>query len=740
MPVAPLIKPIQTQKGMFYTFQSSLEDLTLTFNNNSNKFRFSKFALLRIPEIGPPDSLETDNRVQFLAAGETPVLDRISSNQNINLAQSFQNYALNFESLIISQPEYLRSAKLNVSERVFWKWLKELGAVRWREASNSEVITLPADQKRWAEDFSGASTNTYDRVVKYIGDIDVINSVRSNDNSYSELYVHVPTNVGTTPVVLFNSVADDNYHPDLLVINSPADNLDNEYLNGRHYYDSHPYAGMNLRAHYDLDSDAAVHKISDVIDDTINWSLVTDDYDSVTDPTGVGYWWGANQILNSYRTDRAAYYGARSGAGTNPVSLVKTQQIYREYDDTNLDVEYLRSTFDGAVIDFNLANYRIASQDPNIKSLAQLADSAGNYEFDFNAVLVYYDVYDPANISDSATNLYGIYFLNKVENNGLNFIIPTITKEKPDAINKTNGNAFAFKINLKFDTSIEDVTVEKSVNDYSTFGLDMFLDVLTNLRNVQTSYNEKIAELINLSFEVDQIKNALTNTSALDSLASQVAQLQTTVAASTAAFDESSAIMDLIQSLNSRLDDLYANRTSISLSYNLDAFKKAYGIYLDKRVPGQMSIGLDSYAYSDVSQIDLSSPSINSASIVSLNMGYSNLYFKHYKQISNVNLNPATWTLTSNQEIRINDSIIQWKKGKVIRIVIDSQVSPETYTIKIKTDALNSSNSASVYGVTITTLTAADFPTTNGRTGTPIIEITCVDPVNFTFQVDKILR
>ena len=33
MAVAPLIKPIQTQKGMFYTFQSSLEDLTLTFNN-----------------------------------------------------------------------------------------------------------------------------------------------------------------------------------------------------------------------------------------------------------------------------------------------------------------------------------------------------------------------------------------------------------------------------------------------------------------------------------------------------------------------------------------------------------------------------------------------------------------------------------------------------------------------------------------------------------------------------------
>ena len=69
MAVAPLIKPIQTQKGMFYTFQSAIEDLSLTFNNNTNKFRFSKFALLRIPEIGIPISMETDNKVQFLAPG-----------------------------------------------------------------------------------------------------------------------------------------------------------------------------------------------------------------------------------------------------------------------------------------------------------------------------------------------------------------------------------------------------------------------------------------------------------------------------------------------------------------------------------------------------------------------------------------------------------------------------------------------------------------------------------------------
>ena len=57
MAVAPLIKPIQTQKGMFYSFQSAIEDLSLTFNNNTNKFKFSKLSMLRIPEIGIPTTM-----------------------------------------------------------------------------------------------------------------------------------------------------------------------------------------------------------------------------------------------------------------------------------------------------------------------------------------------------------------------------------------------------------------------------------------------------------------------------------------------------------------------------------------------------------------------------------------------------------------------------------------------------------------------------------------------------------
>ena len=739
MAIAPLIKPIQTQKGMFYTFQSSLEDLTLTFNN-TNKFKFSKFALLRIPEIGIPTSLATDNHTQFLALGESPLLEGLSANQNINLALSFQNYALNFESLLISQAAYQREKKLNVSERVFFKWLKELGAIRWRASNNTEVVsTLSSLNPRWSEAWGGAG-NTYNRVVKYIADIDVINSVRNKDNSYSEIYIHVPTNVGTTPTVLFNSIADHNYHPGMSITNSPGDPLDDEYLNGRHYNDTHPYAGMHLRAFYDLDSNLVNHGISDLTDTNIEWNTVIPDWsnsaytypiDINTTPTGIGYWWGSLNDPNFYYTDSKETYGARIGRdafnGISTSSTIKTQKIYKKYDSTDLDVEYLRSTLDGVVIDFALSNYQVAagndSRNQPIRSFAQLADSVGNSDFEFNAILIYYDVYEPTEPSRSETNLYGVYFLNKIEQTGINFIIPTITKEKPNVINRTNGNAFAYKINLKFDTSIEDVAVERSINDYTTFGLDMFLDVLTEFSSLKNKFNSKLVELSNLKIDLESVKNSLLNSNGLSELSTRLSLLEQTVSASTSAFENSAAITNLIADINFRLNNFVAGKSSLSTSYDLAPFRPGQGIALDKTVPQQLKISSTVQAYSKVSEINLKS---NNSNTFTESLGISNTYIKHN--------NASVFSLFSNFDIRIDNSVNSWKNGQVLKIVFDSQIIPNNYNINIKT------STSTNYSVTIATLTSSDFPISYGRTGRPIVEITCINSQNFTFQVDKIIR
>ena len=488
MAVTPLLKPILNKKGIFYTFQSALEDINISIANGENAVRFSKFALLRIPEIGTPDTPATDNKFQFLAQGESHLIEGLNTDQNINLAQSFQSYALNMESLLTGQNNYKRDAKLTVSERVFWKWLKETGSIRFRDANNLEknLVTLGA-QKRFVEEYS--PTSTYNKVVQYVGDIDVVNTIKSKDNAYTEVYIHVPTNVGSTTHVLFKSIKDDNYYPNMTIANSSADPLNIEYLSGRKFDETHPF-GLSVKAYYDLDDSSVYSEIASI-------------YGGTATP---GNWFNQT-INNSYYTDNVNLSGE--------YDVAKNQYITKQLNPTS--VEYVRTTLDGISIDFDLANYKLASENPEIKVFSQFNDYVANKDFQFNAILVYYDTYDPNNLDssgnpiDSQTNLYGVLFLDKVEQNGLEFNIPFITKYKPDPLNKTNGNSFAYKLNLKLDTSIENVLVEKSVNDFSTFSMDLFIDVLTEFRQLQTRFNDKLLELEQLSQDVDGLKDLLIN-------------------------------------------------------------------------------------------------------------------------------------------------------------------------------------------------------------------------------------
>ena len=729
MAVTPLIKPIQTKKGIFYTFQSALEDLNLTFNNNgANKFRFSKFVLLRIPEIGDPNTQKLlDNKIQFDALGETPITSGLATDQNLNLANSFQNYALNLEALLISSPTYNRETKLNVSERVFWKWLKETGAIRWRTARQTSQLgqvevsaNVPSGQSRFAEDFYDQSASPYNRVAVYVGDIDVVNSVKNPENSYSELYIHVPTNVGSTPTVLFKSQTDVNYGPSMLVVNNPDDPLNEEYLKGRNYYDTHPIPGMSLSAYYDLDSNSISQYASTKVE--MNNILPSDPSAASLGyaPTSPSFWWGSISTTNTYFTEPTANYDKAYVQRIKKVS-------------GNSTVEYLRSTLDGVTLDFNLSNYAIAYDNPQIKVFSQLNDYVDNRNFEFNAILVYYDVYDDSGATTtSETNLYGVYFLNKVERSGLEYAIPFIQKDKPDVIAKTNGNSFAFKLNVKFDTSIEDTAVEKSVNDFNTFSLDLFTDVMTKFRNLQTSFNDKLLELENLRLDVQSAKDTLSSSNTLQKLDLRLKAVENSLSASQVAFQNSTSLLDMIETTSEKVDDLVAGRSSINVSYNLDVLRPGSGIIIDRRIPNEITIASDVTPYSSVEDINLS-PATTPLGTKTLQLGVYNTYYQH----SN---NGASTTLTGNVVIKIDDTIVDWRKGQKFDLVIDNQIEMAGYTITIKTDAKNKLGNPAAYGKTIAILTATDFPTTYGRTGRPIISIICKNDRTLEFKVDKITR
>jgi hypothetical protein len=696
MAVTPLIKPVQDKKGIFYNFQSALEDINITLANSENSVRFSKFALLRIPEIGTPNTLATDNKIQFGAAGESPIIEGLNPDNNVNLAENFQNYALNLESLLLSRPAYKKNERLTVSERVFWKWLKELGAIRFQDANALEKNTaVLLGDPRFVE--KPETNSTYNRVVKYIGDIDVVNTLSSSENSYTEVYIHVPTNVGTTPHVLFKSITTDpyNYTPGMTIANTSAAPLDIEYLSGRHYNDTHPF-GLSLKAFYDLDDASVTTEIKNTLAGTYapgNWFTGT--------------------INNSYYTD-------------STFNVAQDQFIRKTQGPTV--VEYQRSTLDGISLDFDIANYKLASENPEIKVFSQFNDYVANRDFEFNAVLVYYDTYDPNNLDstgnpiDFKTNLYGVLFLDKIQQSGLEFAIPPITKYKPDPLNKTNGNSFSFKLNLKLDTSIEDAKVEKSINDYSTFSLELFTDVLTKFTQLQTSFSNKLLELEALQQQVNSLKDLLVNSVDSSEILTRVSNLETSLIANQAIFSNTGELVTMINNTNSKINSIIAGDSNIVVSYDLDGIKPGDGIFIDRSTPNRAKVVNTNQQY-NIANGSLT----NIVTSSTLTLGTFTNYFVHQ--------NSTTPTiLTSDLSIFIDDTTINWKKGQVVRLVIEDEIIPGTFDFKIYTDALNKNNTG-IYGVAIGLFNDLDFTPSLNK---PIFDIICLDNINFTFRVDKI--
>ena len=106
----PLIKP-RTQGGTFYTFSSALEDVGLNINELKNKVELSHYVLLDIPEFRT-----AQNSSDF---GDKNVGD-------YTFAQLFQNYVLNFETLLRNKDTYNFAESLTVSERVFWNFMRNM--------------------------------------------------------------------------------------------------------------------------------------------------------------------------------------------------------------------------------------------------------------------------------------------------------------------------------------------------------------------------------------------------------------------------------------------------------------------------------------------------------------------------------------------------------------------------------------------------------------------------------------
>ena len=642
----PLVRIPQPQGGTMYAFASSARDITRAFNSADINFEFSKYALLDLPDF--TQSVQNENSINFgLNLKQPSGQPYVAGMPNVDFAQTFQNYALNLEELLLNDDDYDPIILASDAEKIFFKWLSALGAIDFRPSDSNESST-----GAYAEnDNAILGGSNYDRVVKYLGSIDAENDVAYQGNTYHEVYINVPTSVGYTPQVLFkptdyNTTATKLFPSDVNAVN----------VEGREGQ-THPDPNIDLLP-----------------------------------------------VVDQWTANSGPFYDVQTNA-TNSVQ-----------------------------IDWDTASYEQIQNNPDVKSLLDYAKTG--QQFRFNAVLVYYDLYSSSVPANRSTNLYGILILDDITDSpGPGSKIHEQIKFKPNEVTGLNGNAYSLKLNLKFNSSLDNVGVETSVNDFTTFSMDLFMDTTTALENATDLLLQANNRYGALADRFTNLENVILGTAQAAQLEARIKELEDDFTASSLQLQDSNALLSLINNAHEKINQLIDGTIPVELQYNTDVIFSGKGTTVDKSIAGKIKINneVEGYVVSDLYKCDIASKIttgvLNSSSLFDNSQANQygvwaklNLYTNRLS-LNNILNNES---LNSSLDIYIDDSTNGWKKGQVFKIAIDT-IDVNGNNIKILTNKSGGWQNI------------ADIDPSQLITTKPYIELVCIDPINYVFEVD-ILR
>lgn len=642
----PLVRIPQPMGGTMYAFASSARDMTRAFNSSDLNFEFSKYALLDLPDF--TDSVNGSNTIDFELNLKQPSGQAyVAGMPNVDFAQTFQNYALNMEELLLKDDDYDPIILQSDSEKIFFKWLSSLGAIDFIAADSNQTLL-----GNYTEKLNGVfASDNYDRVVKYLGTIDVENDVAYQGNTYHEVYINVPTAVGYTPTVLFKP---SNYNTTSTKLYA------SDYIEGR-AGQTHP-------------------------DPNINIDAIVDDYTASSGP----------------------YYNIQANS-TNNVG-----------------------------IQFDASAYEEINNDPEVKSLLDFAKKG--QKFTFNAILVYYDIYSQSIPANRATNLYGILILDDIQDSyGPGSKINEQIKYKPNEITGLNGNAFSLKLNLKFNSSLDNVGVETSVNDFTTFSMDLFMDTTTALENATELLIQANNRYSAVSDRLDAIENLVTATEETSALLNRINALEDEFQNASIQLADVDSLLELITKAHNKINSLIDGSIPVELQYNTDVIFAGKGTDVDKTIPNKIKINntVEGYALNSVYLWNIAANVIATQLSTTVpfdagNVGNGSTKFAIWSKLESFTNRLSLKGLISTDpesdlNIYIDDSLAAWKSGQVYKITFDA-INMSGNNIKIWTSKATGFNQL-----------IADIDGTQLITNKPYIELVCINPANYQFEAD-ILR
>lgn len=576
----PLYKKLRKNGTTIYAFPGAEEDINQIGDNY--KLSFTKFTLLNFPKVNTDsanDPITTwDFENSFYGASTQP-----ADNYPDRVINSLRNYVANQEITIkntkINDSEYFydSSSLQTNTEKIFFKWAKKLNLIQFepaiggdeylnelddfksnnptkdeylreylwkeREVSNnyiskfSETVTSHPNRLEveyngtinyregdWVEFFDIENTNllslnntyikvlqvlppsgtdgyrvvfdseytgsvqfetkgysklVYNKLVRYIGEIQGTSNVVSNNISFDQIMAFISDNSGETPDILFRTKTDNNYGPNLRFPILPSqyqpEIIGAEHFNSPIVKDPSNYPGDHY-AQYDNDDNL-------------------DSYDYLTK--------SGDELRRT-----GDYFGAFGD--TNNLTL----------DGTNID---------GIQIDFNPNHYvKMNVYGDEISNFDEFNTRKVNgkfpSDFEFNAILWYYQVVDSK--GNSATNLYGISFLDHPDNNIVDTGTRFPTLRKIVATDYQDGVAYQFSLN-KHTTITTETPQPVFDNTYinNLFGFNLFNEAMRRLVTFNDSAMNIIAENEQLFTEVNNLKQLIYTTTDVDVINGRIDQL-----------------------------------------------------------------------------------------------------------------------------------------------------------------------------------------------------------------------
>ena len=234
---------------------------------------------------------------------------------------------------------------------------------------------------------------------------------------------------------------------------------------------------------------------------------------------------------------------------------------------------------------------------------------------------------------------------------------------------------------------------------------------------------------------IAELENLIGSSTSSD-FSERIASLETSIENASLNYASSTSILDMITSVNARLNQVISGVIPTEIQYNTNVLGAGDGIKIDKLNNTSIKITNDNNGYTLNSVFEYDYISGTSGSLISpsnkfnLNLTASTGLIARIRPFDNlirINNNGLSGTLTGDLNIYLDDTINTWKNGQTVKFSFKDQLPTlQSYKINIYTDKNN--------GYVL----KASIDLSNILSQKPYFELICIDEINKTFELEII--